>query len=155
MTDQPGPTPDEPTPPDSGGTTPPPPPPPYGQPQQPQQPYGQQPYGQPAQPYGQPGYGQQPGQPYGYGQMPGYGAPTPGSPPPNYLVWSILTTVLCCLPLGVVSIVFAAQVNSKWSAGDVAGAQNASNKARLFAILSAVIGLVVAVPLFAIRASSS
>lgn len=49
-----------------------------GQPNQPcgQQPYGQQPYGQPNQPYGQPSYGQQPygqpNQPYGqqpYGQV--------------------------------------------------------------------------------------
>ena len=27
--------------------------------------------------------------------------------PDNYLVWAILTTILCCLPFGVVSIVFA------------------------------------------------
>ena len=88
----------------------------------------------------------------GYGSAPppppggGYGAPGGhGAPPPNYLVWSILTTLFCCLPLGIVSIVFAAQVNSKWSAGDVAGAQESSAKAKKFAIWSAIAGVVVGI----------
>ena len=83
---------------------------------------------------------------------PSYGAPGPqGTPPPNYLVWAILTTLLCCLPLGIPSIVFSTQVNSKWALGDVAGAQAASAKAKKFAMWAAiawvivfVIGLVVA-----------
>jgi len=65
-------------------------------------------------------------------------APGPGSPPANYLVWAILTTIFCFLPLGVASIVFAAQVNSKWAMGDVAGAQAASARAKKFAIWSAI-----------------
>lgn len=77
---------------------------------------------------------------------PPYGAPGgPGTPPPNYLVWAILTTILCCLPLGVVSIVFSAQVNSKWGLGDFAGAQDASDKAKRFAIWAAIIGVAVSV----------
>ena len=36
---------------------------------------------------------------------------------PNHLVWAILSTLFCCLPLGIVSIVFAAQVNGKLAAG--------------------------------------
>ena len=43
------------------------------------------------------------------------------------------------------SIVFAAQVNGKFAAGDVAGAQESSRKAKTFAIWSAAVGLVVAV----------
>jgi heme/copper-type cytochrome/quinol oxidase subunit 2 len=75
-----------------------------------------------------------------------YGAPgAPSAPPPNYLVWAILTTILCCLPLGVVSIVFSTQVNSKWALGDVAGAQDASAKARRFAIWSAIVWAVLTV----------
>ena len=122
----------------------PPPPPPSGdQPTQPQwgtnPPEGQQ-VGQPGQPV--------PGQPYGspqygapqYGQP--YGQPA-GSPPPNYLVWAILSTIFCCLPLGIASIVFAAQVNGKYAAGDVAGAQESSRKAKQFAIWSAVVGVIV------------
>jgi hypothetical protein len=77
---------------------------------------------------------------------PGYNAPTAGgAPPPNYLVWAILSTILCCLPLGIASIVFAAQVNGKYQSGDIAGAQESSRKAKQFAIWSAVAGLVVAV----------
>ena len=36
---------------------------------------------------------------------------------PNYLVQAILVTIFCCLPLGIVSIVYAAQVNGKAAAG--------------------------------------
>ena len=84
------------------------------------------------------------GGPPGYGGPPsfGYGA---GQPPNNYLVWAILTTILCCLPLGVVSIVFSSQVNSKWAMGDAQGALKASNNARNFAIASAVAVLVIGV----------
>ncbi|XFA72113.1 CD225/dispanin family protein [Thermosynechococcaceae cyanobacterium Okahandja] len=51
---------------------------------------------------------------------------------PNYLIPAILSTVCCCLPFGVVAIIFAVQVNSKLAAGDRAGALDASNKAKLF-----------------------
>jgi predicted secreted protein len=78
----------------------------------------------------------------GYG---GYGGVPQGSPPPNHLVWAILSTLFCCLPLGVASIVFAAQVNGKWSAGDVAGAQESSAKARKFALWSTIVGVVLTV----------
>ena len=62
----------------------------------------------------------------------------PGQPQPdNYLVWAILSTLLCCVPLGIVAIVFAAQVDSKYAAGDYAGAQVASGRAKLWSILSA------------------
>ena len=93
----------------------------------------------PERPYGQP---PQPG--YGNAPPPGYGYPA-GEPPPNYLVWAILSTVLCCLPLGVASIVFAGQVNTKWAAGDIAGAHASSVRAKNFAIWSAVATLVGAV----------
>jgi hypothetical protein len=68
-----------------------------------------------------------------------------GSKPPSYLVWAILTTLLCCLPFGIASIVFAAQVDSKYNAGDLAGSQRASDAAKRWAIVAAVVsvGLVV------------
>ncbi len=93
-------------------------------------------YGSPPPPpgYGGPGYGQ------------GYGGPGAGSPPPpNHLVWAILSTLFCCLPLGIVAIVFAAQVNSKWAAGDLNGAMESSKKARSFALWATVVGAVLAV----------
>jgi len=62
--------------------------------------------------------------------------------PPNYLALAIISTILCCLPLGIVSIVFSTQVNSKYAVGDYEGAEKASKNARLFWILAAVIGIV-------------
>jgi len=80
-----------------------------------------------------------------YPQQPGYQTPGPGpgGSVPNYLVQSILVTIFCCLPLGVVAIVFAAQVNSKLSAGDYAGAVEASKKAKQFSTWGLIAGLVV------------
>ena len=83
---------------------------------------------------------------------PPYGAyGVQGTPPPNYLVWAILSTVLCCLPLGVVSIVFSTQVNSKWAMGDVAGSQAASGKARNFAIWSAIAWVAIVIVVVILR----
>jgi archaellum biogenesis protein FlaJ (TadC family) len=62
------------------------------------------------------------------------------SPPSNYLVFAILTTIFCCQILGIVSIVYAAQVNSKWYAGDYQGAIDASRNAKLWAWVAFGIG---------------
>jgi len=107
-----------------------------------QPPYGQQPPSGGQPPYG----GGQP--PYGGGQPP-YLPPSPGGaggyygpPPANNLVFAILATIFCCLPLGIVSIVFASQVNSKWAVGDTQGAYDSAAKAKRFAIWSVVLGVV-------------
>jgi hypothetical protein len=63
----------------------------------------------------------------------------------NYLVPAILATLLCFLPTGIAAIVFASQVNSKLSAGDYAGAKKASDNAKLWTIVSVVVGLVLVV----------
>jgi hypothetical protein len=60
---------------------------------------------------------------------------------PNYLVFAILATVFCCLPTGIAAIIFAAQVNSKLQAGDIAGAQAASNNAKIWCWVSFGLGL--------------
>lgn len=91
-----------------------------------------------------------PGGGYGdYGQAPppppGYGGGHGGTPPPNHLVWAILSTLFCCLPLGIASIVFAAQVNGKYSAGDYQGAQESSRKARQFALWATIAGVIVGI----------
>ncbi|WP_103348168.1 CD225/dispanin family protein [Amycolatopsis sp. CA-128772] len=76
--------------------------------------------------------------PYG-GPPPGYGyPPNYGPPPDNNMVWAILSTVLCCLPLGVVAIVKAGQVQSLWFQGFHAEAQKAAADARKWAMWSAI-----------------
>ena len=59
----------------------------------------------------------------------------------NYLIPAILSTIFCCMPLGVVSIIFATQVNSKVAAGDLAGAAEASKKAKMFMFIAVGLGL--------------
>lgn len=81
----------------------------------------------------------------------GYAPPPPsgGEPIPNYLVQSILVTFCCCLPLGIVAIIFAAQVNSKLAEGDIIGAREASAKAKLFTWIAFGIGIACYIMLFA------
>jgi interferon-induced transmembrane protein len=50
--------------------------------------------------------------------------------PKNYLVESILVTIFCCQPFGIISIVYASQVNSKYALGDYEGAKIASKNAK-------------------------
>lgn len=71
-----------------------------------------------------------------------------GIPPENYLVWAILSTLFCCLPLGIVSIIKSTEVNSKWNAGDHAGARKASEDAKKYAIWSAIAGPIAAIIYF-------
>jgi hypothetical protein len=68
--------------------------------------------------------------------------PASGTPDqvPNYLIPAIISA-LCCLPLGVVAIIFAAQVNGKVAASDMAGAFNASRKAKMFSYIAIGLGL--------------
>lgn len=62
--------------------------------------------------------------------------------PDNYLVWAILVTVLCCLPLGVASIIYSVKVGSLYAQGDYNGAVDASQKAKKFAMIGGIGGLV-------------
>ena len=77
-----------------------------------------------------------------------YGAPHGGYPaqqPDSNLVWGILCAVLCCLPLGIVSIVYASKVSGLWAQGRYAEAQTASANAKKWAIWGAVAGIVVGI----------
>jgi hypothetical protein len=80
-------------------------------------------------------------QPPGY-QQAGYQQPVSVQ---NYLVPAILVTIFCCLPAGIVAIVYAAQVNGKLAGGDVAGAMDSSKNAKTWCLVSAGAGVVVIV----------
>lgn len=104
-----------------GGTTA---PPPYTQPPAyaAQQPYnGQQPYNQP----------------YHNSNMP--------LCPKTWLAESILATILCCLPFGIVGIVYAAGVSSKYQMGDYEGAVRASKNAKTWTLVAFFTGLIVGI----------
>ena len=68
--------------------------------------------------------------------------PSSGAPAsvPNFLVPAIIS-IFCCLPLGVVAVIFAAQVNGKVAAGDTAGALDSAKKAKLFSFIAIGLGL--------------
>lgn len=59
-----------------------------------------------------------------------------GNPPPTYLAQSIIVTLLCCWIFGIIAIIYAAQVESKWARGDTRGAYAASAAARTWCWLS-------------------
>jgi Interferon-induced transmembrane protein len=68
--------------------------------------------------------------------------PAGGSAPvPNNLVIAIIS-VFCCWPLAIAAIIFATQVNSKVAAGDIAGAQESSKKAKMFSFIAIGVGIV-------------
>jgi hypothetical protein len=58
----------------------------------------------------------------------------------NYLIPAILS-LFCCLPLGIAGVIFAAQVNTKVTAGDIPGAMDSSRKAKLFSLIGIGLGL--------------
>jgi len=62
-------------------------------------------------------------------------------PPKSWLVESILVTLFCCLPFGIVGIVNATRVESLFNAGDMAGANRAADDAKKWTIVSLCVGL--------------
>lgn len=74
--------------------------------------------------------------------------PQNSTPPNNYMVWAILITILCCLPLGFVSIIYASKVNSQWAAGNIAAAYENSNKAKMWCIIAASAGFILSIVFF-------
>ena len=57
----------------------------------------------------------------------------------------ILVTIFCCMPLGIVGIVFASQVNSKYEAGDFEGAKKASSNAKKYMYWGLIGGFLIVV----------
>jgi hypothetical protein len=58
---------------------------------------------------------------------------------PNNMVLAIIS-IFCCWPLAIPAIIFASQVNQKVAAGDMAGAQDASKKAKTFSYIAFGLG---------------
>ncbi|MBQ6652855.1 MAG: CD225/dispanin family protein [Prevotella sp.] len=88
------------------------------------------------------GYQQQPpAASYGYNS--GYAQQPQGGPcPKTWMVESILVTLFCCLPFGIVGIINASKVSSAHAEGRFADAQRASQDAGKWTKIGFWIGLV-------------
>lgn len=56
--------------------------------------------------------------------------------PANNMTLAILATILGVLPLGVIAIIYASQVNTKYATGDNLGATDAANNSKRLSIVS-------------------
>jgi hypothetical protein len=70
-------------------------------------------------------------------------ATVPAGAIPNHLVAAILVTLFCCVPAGIVAIVYASQVNSKLASGDIEGALSASRTAKGWILGALGVGVVI------------
>ncbi|HMR17878.1 MAG TPA: CD225/dispanin family protein [Sphingobacterium sp.] len=71
-------------------------------------------------------------------------------PPKTYLIESILTTIFCCWPLGIPSIIYASRVEKKFYAGDIEGAEADSANARKWMIINLIACVVLWIAYFAV-----
>jgi len=73
--------------------------------------------------------------------------------PGSYLALAIISTILCCLPTGIVSIIYATKVNSLYEDGNYNEAIKASKNAKTWGLVSigiAVLGWVLYIFIFGI-----
>ena len=91
-----------------------------------------------SQPVQQPQQPQQPYQPQYAGEQGAVNEPCP----PTNLVWAIITTVLCCIPAGIVAIVYAIKVQNKYREGDIEGAKRASEVGAWWCIAAIILGII-------------
>lgn len=65
--------------------------------------------------------------------------------PNDYLVWSVLATICCCLPFGIVAIVKSCNVGKFYRRGMYDAALLASEDAKKWCLISLVVGLILQV----------
>jgi len=61
--------------------------------------------------------------------------------PNNYLALAIISTIICCLPAGVVSIIYSTKVNGLYEDGQYEEAKKASKNAKTWGMISVGVAL--------------
>lgn len=75
---------------------------------------------------------------------PGQPAPAASSWIPQSIVLPIVVTLCCCLPGGVIALVFTLQANSAGAMGNIQLAEKNAKNAKLCMIVSAIVGVIFA-----------
>ena len=68
--------------------------------------------------------------------------------PNSNLVWAILSTLFCCLPLGIVAIIKASSVEKLWYQGRQIEAIKAASDAKNYALWGAMAAIILYVLYF-------
>ncbi|MFD2101084.1 CD225/dispanin family protein [Flagellimonas iocasae] len=55
--------------------------------------------------------------------------------PSNYMVLAILSTLFCCIPTGIASIIYASKVNEHYARSEYAEAETASKNAKMWGLI--------------------
>jgi len=63
--------------------------------------------------------------------------------PNNLMVWSVLVTLLCFLPTGIVAIIYSNKVDNLWALKDYEGSQQAANSAKTWCLISLGLAVVI------------
>ncbi len=61
----------------------------------------------------------------------------------NYLVWSILVTIICCPPTGIYAIICSSKVDGLVMAGRIEEAKAKSAQARNWCVITVILGLAI------------
>ena len=72
-----------------------------------------------------------------------------------YLILSIISTLCCCLPLGIAGIVYSAKINSMTTAGRPEEAKQAARTATIWIIIAFVVGLILDICAFLLVLTAS
>jgi hypothetical protein len=73
-------------------------------------------------------------------------SPNPQQPKPDsHMLWAVLSTCCCCIPLGAYAIYCSIQVDECYKKGDYQGAIESAEKAKTWSIISAVAGFIVGI----------
>lgn len=82
------------------------------------------------------------GQSSNYGNTQPHTLPNSNVKPDNWLIWSIVVTILCCIPTGILAILESTKVDKLWACGDYEGANNSVKKAKTYVFISIGVGFV-------------
>ncbi|PTM05189.1 MAG: hypothetical protein DA407_12475 [Bacteroidetes bacterium] len=72
------------------------------------------------------------------------------SRPESYLALAIISTIICCVPLGIVSILYATKVNSLYEDGSFDEATRASKNAKTWGLITIGAGVLIYLGVFLI-----